>query len=171
MAMKLLTTMMIAPAILLLTIPSSGNGTAARELSRGNVYLLLTRDFPGAIKYSKGKRAIEFCPDNTCHRFEARKDASREDLSEFLFIYLRYYSDYLTLSEWRQRETTSRMIERIMARPTFAACRAGSPQSQRLCAIQTAVAAFGILGYDIRYDEGEANIHTIQLSNLKELDR
>jgi hypothetical protein len=61
------------------------------------------------------------------------------------------------------------MIERIMAKPLFAACRMGSLPSQPWCAVQRMIARFGIVGYDIRYDEGKVNVQAIQLTNLKKL--
>jgi hypothetical protein len=112
---------------------------------------------------------MEFCPDNTCHRFKATKAASRDDLADFMWLYLRYYSDYLTLSEWRRQETTSRLIDRLMTKPQFAACRTGSLPSLRSCAIRSMIAKHGIVGYGIRYDEGRISIHRLQLTHPRAL--
>src|SRR5438105_1458631 len=90
--------LVVAASLSLLT------GAADSEVRcSGGAYSLLRRDFHETVKYLPADHAIEFCPDNTCHRFVSRR-ASCDDLAELLLMYLRYYSDYAVLTDWRRRD-------------------------------------------------------------------
>src|ERR1700694_806147 len=86
------------------------SGTAdSNARCSGSAYALLRRDFHEAVRYLPAEHAIEFCPDNTCHQFVSRR-VSCDGLAEFLLVYLRYYSDYVVLEDWRKRDDVQHAV-------------------------------------------------------------
>ena len=156
----------------LLAIGAIGTANVALAL-QGDVetstsYARLRADFPKAIRYSEKRHELQFCPDETCHVLRASRHVRREMLSDFLVLYLRYYSDYSTLSDWRHRQSTTEWVQRILTRPRFAACNAHQLPRSR-CAARQMVADFGIQGWDLRFDEGHRSSHRMDLVHLVEV--
>src|SRR5207237_373983 len=117
----------------------------------GGAYSILRRDFHETVKYLPAAHAIEFCPDNTCHRFVSKR-ASCDDLADFLLIYLRYYSDYAVLTDWRRRDDVQRAVDQSMTGPMLRPCVAEVAATKPRCVLHKSITAHKIKGFDVRYD-------------------
>jgi len=154
--------LVVAASLSLLT------GAADSEVRcSGGAYSLLRRDFHETVKYLPADHAIEFCPDNTCHRFVSRR-ASCDDLAEFLLMYLRYYSDYAVLTDWRRRDDVQRAVDQIMTGPMLRPCVAEVAATKPRCVLHKSITAHKIKGFDVRYDEGRVVRDPISFAALKQ---
>jgi hypothetical protein len=143
-------------------------GGNARASCKADSYEQLREEFPDAVQYHRPKATIEFCPDNTCHRFTSLSNASCEAMSDFLLLYLRYFSDYGVLEKWRARPDTSRLVEKVLSKAPYAACTRGQPAARARCAAGKAITSYRIVGHNVTYDEGNATKTAIPLRNLKQ---
>jgi len=63
----------------------------------------INKSFPDSVKVKKdGKKSVEFCPDNTCDFFASKGEVSLEELKDFAYLYIYFFSDYYVLDEWRE---------------------------------------------------------------------
>ena len=144
------------------------SGTAdSNARCSGSAYALLRRDFHEAVRYLPAEHAIEFCPDNTCHQFVSRR-VSCDGLAEFLLVYLRYYSDYVVLEDWRKRDDVQHAVDQIMTTPLLRPCLSQVVAARSRCALDKAVAAHKIKGFDVRYDEGRVAREPISFATLEQ---
>ena len=148
-------------------VGSLSGAAASNERCSGSTYALLRRDFHEAVKYLPAEHAIEFCPDNTCHRFVSRR-VSCDGLAEFLLVYLRYYSDYVVLAPWRKHDDVQRVVDQIMTTPLLRPCLSQVVAAKPHCALDKAVAAHKIMGFDVRYDEGRVVREPISFAALEQ---
>jgi transglutaminase-like putative cysteine protease len=144
---------------------ASGSTTAGCQ---ADSYTKLLADFPDAVRYDRFKATIEYCPDNTCHRFASRNKASCEAMSDFLLLYLRYFSDYTYLEEWRAHQDTNLRVAEVMSKSPYLACTRDRAVAPARCAIEKARATYRIVGYNVTYDEGKAIKITMSFKSLKQ---
>lgn len=154
----------ISLAIAAALIASNG----AKGACKADSYRQLLADFPDAVRYDSIKATVEFCPDNTCHKFAARRKASCDAMVDFLVLYLRYFSEYNILNKWRPSKSTSLRIEKVLSKQPYVACTRVPSAGRARCAVGKAKELYGIVGYDVRYDEGEAIMAPIDLDNMKQ---
>jgi hypothetical protein len=131
-------------------------------------YKQLLAEFPDAVRYNELKATIEFCPDNTCHQFASRNKASCEAMSDFLLLYLRYFSDYNVLEKWRARQDTNHLAEKVLSRSPYVACMRNGTAAPAQCVMRKAKESYRIVGYNATYDEREEIRIPISFSNLKQ---
>jgi hypothetical protein len=101
--------------IILAAILAAANTTPCQAES----YRYLQTRFPKQIHYSAKTSMIEYCPDNTCDQFMSQKKASCDELSDFLLLYLHYFSDYYELQEWQAQPDAA--IGKVLSKPFYAA--------------------------------------------------
>jgi hypothetical protein len=131
-------------------------------------YRQLLAEFPDAVRYDERKATIEFCPDNTCHRFASRNKASCDAMSDFLLLYLRYLSDYYVLEKWRARQDTNLLVEKVLSKSPYVACTRNDRAAPAQCVMRKAKESYRIVGYNVTYDEREEIRIPISFSNLKQ---
>jgi hypothetical protein len=156
----------------LLVVMTAGVGSLSaaapsNERCSSSTYAQLRRDFHDAVIYLPAEHAVEFCPDNTCQRFVSRR-VSCDSLSEFLLVYLRYYSNYLVLEPWRKRDDVQRAVDQIMSTPLLRPCLSQVVSARPRCALDKAVAAHKIRGFDVRYEEGRVVREPISFAALEQ---
>jgi hypothetical protein len=128
---------------------------SAKAGCQADSYRQLLAKFPDAVRYDPLKATIAFCPDNTCHQFASRNGASCDAMSDFLLLYLRYFSDYTYLEEWRAHEDTNLLVAKVLSESPYLACAQDRATVQARCAIGKARGSYRIVGYNLTYDEGK----------------
>lgn len=118
--------------------------------------------FPDAVQIGiDGGRNIEFCPDNTCDFFVA-KNASFEELKDFAFLYLYFFSDYYILKEWRSKKETSVVLKEILIKLKYKNCRNKIETDSAKCILrQTSKNRMKL--FAVRYDENARKLTEIDL--------
>jgi hypothetical protein len=119
------------------------------------------------VHYTAKRSKIEYCPDETCEIFAARKHASCEELSDFLLLYVRYFSDYAYLDDspsWRSRPETAGAVAKVLAKPPYAACPRENPA---VCVLSAARKRYGLIAYFSRFDEGANHVGRVRFQEIK----
>lgn len=112
---------------------------------------------------ANGKQSIEFCPDNTCDFFLARRDISLESLKDFAYIYIYYFSDYYVLEKWRSGEEAAGLARQILLKPVYENCRGKIDEKSARCLLRR-LSREGRIGlYFVRYDENERNLSPVNI--------
>lgn len=92
---------------------------------------------PGSFEVEKGASpTVQYCPDNTCEAFSTTKGASAEELTDFAFLFLYYFSDYHELGPWRSREEPGVLAARILAKHHTKACAPGGGKESARCVLR-----------------------------------
>jgi len=127
---------------------------AADETSSS--FMELEKSFPGSVhlKITGSSSSFEFCPDNTCDLIVSRKAVSGADISDLGFLYLRYFSDYFVLEDWRKNDVTRTIAENILVRHEHLICMKNDRREMARCVLDRARRKFGLMVYAVRYDEG-----------------
>jgi hypothetical protein len=112
---------------------------------------------------AKEKQSIEFCPDNTCDFFLARRKIASESLKDFAFIYEYFFSDYYVLEEWRRGEEPGKRAQRILSSPAYKSCAGRTDEESARCVLRLLSREGQIRLYFVRYDEGERNVVPVKL--------
>lgn len=127
----------------------------------------IQNEFPDSIqiRIERG-RNLEFCPDNTCEVFVAKKNISSEELSVFVYLYLYVYSDYIYLEEWRQKKETILIFKKILSKPEYEKCQNKIDLLTAKCILKKISKENRIKLFFVRYDENvraeeEINLETI----------
>jgi hypothetical protein len=118
----------------------------------------VTDTFPQSIKMNQRRRILEFCPDETCHRFVGSADVAIADLKDFAYLYLYFYSDYYYLRDWRKRTESRTVAERILSKPGYGNCRLETDFDSARCVL-LGLSRKGLVRLEFsRGDEGAQNI-------------
>jgi hypothetical protein len=148
-----MTLMYLLTSVLLLADPPRGE--CAKRIVNTDAYRQINAGFPGALTIEGGAcRAIEFCPDNTCDAFYAGNHGSPEDLMEYVYVYLFWFSDYFVLQEWRASSDARRVMAHILDAPRNAGCRRPVEKETARCVLRKMAARQKIRVATVRYDEG-----------------
>jgi hypothetical protein len=105
-----------------------------------------------------GKRSIEFCPDNTCDFFLARKEVSLESLKDFAYIYIYFFSGYYVLEKWRSGEEPTSLARQILSKPVYQDCKQTTNKEAARCLLRRLSRESGIELYFVRYDENKRHV-------------
>lgn len=119
-------------------------------------FMELEKSFPGSVhlKITGSSSSFEFCPDNTCDLIISRKPVSGADISDLGFLYLRYFSDYFVLEDWRKNDVTQMIAENILVRHEHSICMKSDRREMARCVLDRARRKLGLKVYAVRYDEG-----------------
>jgi len=119
----------------------------------------LRKSFPGSFKVEKAvSPTVQYCPDNTCEAFSTTKGASAEELTDFAFLFLYYFSDYYELEPWRSREEPKMLAARILAKRRSKACAPGGGKESARCVLREMARKKGVRVEFVRYDEGARHV-------------
>jgi hypothetical protein len=112
---------------------------------------------------TNGKQSIEFCPDNTCDFFLARREVSLESLKDFAYIYIYYFSDFYVLEKWRGGKEAAELARHILLKPVYEDCRGEIDEKSARCLLRRLSREDRIELYFVRYDENERNISLVKV--------
>lgn len=120
-----------------------------------NSYIELERSFPDSVHLKiKGKSpSFEFCPDNTCDLIVFGKSVPEETISDLGFLYVRYFSDYTILEEWRKKSSSQKVTEDILAKPVYSRCANIDRREMARCVLAQSNRKLKFNIYAVRYDE------------------
>lgn len=104
----------MASLTLIIVATAMAASTKSNTQCHADSYLRLAAAFPDAVKYVPKTSTIDFCPDNTCQRFTSHSKAPCEVMSDFLFVFLRYFSTYQTLKHWRGQSDTNEVATQLL---------------------------------------------------------
>ena len=119
-------------------------------------FMELEKSFPDSVhlKITGSSSSFEFCPDNTCDLIVSHKAVSDADIYDFGFLYIRYFSDYFSLENWRKNDVTRTITESIFVRHEHSICMESDRREMARCILDRAKRKFGLVIYTVRYDEG-----------------
>lgn len=112
---------------------------------------------------ANGKQSVEFCPDNTCDFFLARRDISLESLKDFAYIYIYFFSDYDVLEKWRSGEEHAKLAQQILLKPIYKNCKGKTDEESARCLLRRLSREDRIGLYFVRYDEHERNVSPVNI--------
>ena len=125
----------------------------------------IAKNFPDSIRVEKdGTSTIEFCPDNTCDAFVAKKQNSAESLKDFVYLYVFFYSDYYVLENWRNKETAKAIVKKTLSKPQYQSCNKASEEDAAQCILIQLSRREQIKLMAVRYDEHKRNVVKRDLS-------
>ena len=123
---------------------------------------------PDSVKLIKenGEDAIEFCPDNTCELFVAKKEVSEEALKDFFYLYVYFVSDYYVLDEWRKQKNSAIIAKTILSKQKYKNCNEKTNVEKVHCLLEYLAKGDNISLYDVRYDENYRSKEKKELSEV-----
>ncbi len=135
-------------------------------LAAGNVFSAeyidplqeIAKNFPDSIRVKNGISTIEFCPDNTCDAFAAKRQNSSEGLKEFAYLYVFFYSDYYVLDNWRNKETAKAIVKHTLSKPQYQSCNKASEEDAAQCILIQLGRREQIKLMAVRYNERKRNV-------------
>lgn len=136
---------------LIVTLFVAVSAVACDDMNDSIAYL--ERSFPGGVKLAEGKRSIEFCPDNTCDGFQARRDVPISELKDFAYLYVFHFSDYSVLREWRTASESRAVSADILSKSKYQKCGSQNTRTVARCVLQALSRGNRIELTAIRYDE------------------
>ena len=112
---------------------------------------------------------IEYCPDNTCESFSTSTQNPSQKLTDFVYIYLFFVSDYNALADFKNK-TGNKYISEIIKRNSEG-CVGKSDREMAKCILKLLANRYSIKIKFVRYDENRRNEVGIdlkaQLNQLK----
>jgi hypothetical protein len=99
------------------------------------------------------KRSIRYCPDNTCDEFVALSSVTSQQLADFAYLYLFFFSDYLALKEWREGERAKETADLILNERFQNLCPKNVGVTKARCVLKRILRKNEVRVYAIRYDE------------------
>lgn len=126
----------------------------AERIRAMEAYRELDEQFPRSLEIrDHACGTIEFCPDNTCDVFVARRSGSPQELMEFAYVYVYGFSEYHVLEPWRARPAARDVMSRILASERYRACRRADEREAARCVLRMLAEQRDIRLADVRYDE------------------
>lgn len=116
-------------------------------------------------KYNSDYILIEYCPDNTCDRFETESVNNMKVLEEFTLIYLYHFSDYYTLDHWKSNKGVENIVKSLLNK-YHKSCKDNINSTLAVCALKNLESSYLIKVHQIRFDEKKVNKHVIELNKL-----
>lgn len=118
----------------------------------------VTSSFPQSITLNTRKRTLEFCPDETCHRFVGSADVSITSLKDFAYLYIYFYSDFYILRDWRRRAEPQSEAQRVLSKPEYRNCKLDNQFDSARCVLLGLSRKGSVRLEFIRGDEGARNV-------------
>lgn len=125
----------------------------------------IRESFPDTITIKEtGRKSIEFCPDNTCDMFVAKKKVSVDVMKDFSYLYIYFFSDYYALEDWRKSKRAFFIADKILKKPDYQLCKNGDQRQMARCLLRYLCKKSQIEVYAVRYDE---NIRSTEKKNIE----
>jgi hypothetical protein len=95
---------------------------------------------------------VEYCPDNTCDRFELRGADSLALLHDFVYLYLYLHGTYIYLEEFKAQGPNQRLASIIQRRK--GSCGGVDERAIADCIVTRIARRSEVKYFFVRYDEG-----------------
>jgi hypothetical protein len=125
----------------------------------------LQKAFPDTVEIKDHGKLLAFCPDGTCDGFLTSGNVSLPTLKDFAYLYVYFFSDNITLDNWKGTEGAKEMAHRVLGQRQFLACKNVDSREAARCVLRDLSSNGRIRLIFVRYDEGER--HAIR-ENLQE---
>jgi len=79
-------------------------------------------------------------------------------LKDFAFLYEYFFSDYTFLEEWRNKQETKKMAERVLSAPRYHKCKNDDRREAARCLLRDLSRDGKIRLIFVRYDEKQRNV-------------
>jgi hypothetical protein len=127
----------------------------------------IKRSFPETLKVKLNPvKSIEFCPDNTCELIVAKKGVCIDNLKDFAYLYIYFFSDYFVLDDWRKSKKAALVAEKILSKPKYQWCKNSDQQRTARCILRHLSKKGRIELYAVRYDENERSLVNIEINSV-----
>ena len=132
----------------------------------------INKAFPNSIQVRmNAERSVEFCPDNTCDLFVAKKELSIEGLRDFAYLFIYYFSDFYVLEDWRKKNEAKQQVKTILSKPLYQDCRSDREEDSARCLLLKISEADQIQVFSVRYDEKIRNIVPMDIKKALSISR
>lgn len=115
----------------------------------------LEKAFPDTVEIKNHGSLLEFCPDGTCDGFVASGSVPLPTLKDFAYLYTYFFSDNVTLEDWKATDRAKEMANRVLGQSQYLACKNGDGREAARCVLRDLSRNGRIRLIFVRYDEGE----------------
>jgi hypothetical protein len=125
----------------------------------------LQKAFPDTVQLKDHGKLLEFCPDGTCDGFVISGNVPLPTIRDFAYLYVFFFSDNVTLDDWKGTEDAKRTAARVLGQTQYLACKNVESREAARCVLRDLSRNGKIRLIFVRYDEGER--HAVR-ENLQE---
>ena len=125
----------------------------------------IQKAFPDTVEIKDHGKLLEFCPDGTCDGFVTSGNVPLPTLKDFAYLYVYFFSDDITLGNWRGTAGAKEMADRVLGQTQYLACKNMDSREAARCVLRDLSRNGRIRLIFVRYDEGER--HAVR-ENLQE---
>ena len=125
----------------------------------------IQKAFPDTVEIKDHGKLLEFCPDGTCDGFVTSGNVPLPTLKDFAYLYVYFFSDNITLGNWRGTAGAKEMADRVLGQTQYLACKNMDSREAARCVLRDLSRNGRIRLIFVRYDEGER--HAVR-ENLQE---
>lgn len=115
----------------------------------------LQRAFPDTVEIKDHGKLLEFCPDGTCDGFVTSGNVPLPTLKDFAYLYVYFFSDNVTLDDWKSTAGAKEMADRVLGQSQYLACKNVDRLEAARCVLRDLSHNGRIRLIFVRYDEGE----------------
>jgi len=115
----------------------------------------LEKAFPDTVEVKNHGSLLEFCPDGTCDGFVTSGSVPLPTLKDFAYLYTYFFSDNITLDDWKATEGAKEMANRVLGQSQYLACKNADNREAARCVLRDLSRNGRIRLIFVRYDEGE----------------
>ena len=125
----------------------------------------IQKAFPDTVEIKDHGKLLEFCPDGTCDGFVTSGNVPLPTLKDFAYLYVYFFSDNITLDDWKGTAGATEMADRVLGQNQYLACKNMDSREAARCILRDLSRNGRIRLIFVRYDEGER--HAVR-ENLQE---
>jgi hypothetical protein len=115
----------------------------------------LQKAFPDTVELKDHGKLLEFCPDGTCDGFVTSGNVPLPTLRDFAYLFVFFFSDNVTLDDWRGTEDAKKTAARVLGQTGYLACKNVDSREEARCVLRDLSRNDRIRLIFVRYDEGE----------------
>ena len=96
----------------------------------------LENAFPDTVNIKNHGTLLEFCPDGTCDGFVTSGNVPLPTLKDFAYLYVYFFSDNVTLDDWKATEGAKEMANRVLGQRQYLACKSADIREAARCVLR-----------------------------------